>query len=623
MADPKIKVNSTSKTSELGDTAGVVLNGYIQNEEYNDDLKGTKRVKVFNQMRLGDATVQAALRVVKLPILKANWMIEPASEEKIDQEVADFVEEQLFDQPTRTWQEMLQNILLYLDFGVMPFEIVWDFLEDDKIGLRKLSPRFPDTIERWRTENGENGVTQTTTKGTFSIPIDKMIIFVNQKEGDNWEGISLLRPAYKHWYIKDALYKIDAMATERQGLGIPYAKIPPGQRDSEKDQLEEILQNMRANEKGYVMFPENWDVGIMEMKGGSIKNPVQMINHHDRQIMKNVLAQFLELGSQGSSGSWSLSRDHSQLFIQSIEAVADYVVDVMDRYLIRKIVDYNFSVEQYPKLSYGTIGSIDLNNWTTALQRALQTGALIPDEAIQRHTRSLFDLPESDGETADMSMIDDEMLLDEATLFAPVDEPAVPNEDEIMKQVEEEVTEAMEIIETMTADQIIAEYGTDVARIMQGAKSPLSEEHRKKISEALKEYWRTRKKKKSSGGSRKKKNPEIEKRKSEIKKLRRELRDFNDSVKLEFLEMKARGEKLDDQELAKKKLEIFKRKKELKDRIQSLMDDIDSIKDGEAVEDLEDSREEEEEKAGSVMSRLYHQVSETLNHVKASIGSSD
>jgi hypothetical protein len=55
--------------------------------------------------------------------------------------------------------------------------------------------------------------------------MDKLIVFVNEMEGMNWWGTSLLRPAYKHWFIKNTLYKIDAIAHERQGLGIPYVSI--------------------------------------------------------------------------------------------------------------------------------------------------------------------------------------------------------------------------------------------------------------------------------------------------------------------------------------------------------------------------------------------------------------
>jgi len=50
---------------------------------------------------------------------------------------------------------------------------------------------------------------------------DSVSAFTNGKEGENWEGVSLLRPAYKPWFMKSTLEKIDAIAHERQSLGVP------------------------------------------------------------------------------------------------------------------------------------------------------------------------------------------------------------------------------------------------------------------------------------------------------------------------------------------------------------------------------------------------------------------
>lgn len=616
------------KRKEIGDTGGIVLQGYIDSAEYNQELRGIRRIKVYNQMRLGDATVQAALKAVKLPIEQARWRVEPAGDRRQDKKIAELVEKELFDMPTRTWQEMLQNILLYLDYGVMPFEVVYEIREEHDygfdypaIGLRKLAPRFPDTIDKWQLPGGGAGIVQITDKGTFEIPMEKLVIFVNQKEGDNWEGVSILRSAYKHWFIKDKLYMIDAMATERQGLGIPYAEAPSGATPQDEDKIEEILKNMRANEKGYIMYPAGWKVGIQNMEGGGIKNPTQMIQHHDRQITKNVLAQFLELGGGGSSGSWALSRDQSELFILSIESVARYVTDVANRYLVRKLVDFNFDdVSEYPELTYDKIGKVDLNAYTTSLQRAMQVGAIVADSSVQRHVRDLFEFPESEGEVADPVMVED-MLLDEAEMFGDNEAPDTAGSGEMEEEdpTDEDVEEAMEALPTMTADEVYAEYGEDVAilhKTMLAETKPLSDAHKNKIRQALLEYWKSRKKTKSKSSGRKKKNPEVTKRKEATKELRRELRDFNDEIQREMLEMKAKGIKLNEEEMAKKRLEIFDRRKELKDKIQKLMDEIDAIQDGDKT-DLEKEREE------VTASDFVNKFSRMLNNVKKAVTNSD
>jgi len=48
-----------------------------------------------------------------------------------------------------------------------------------------------------------------------------------------------------------------------------------------------------------------------------------MINHHDRQISKAFLAQFLELGAQ-KSGSYALSQDQTRLFTLGLEYITTH-----------------------------------------------------------------------------------------------------------------------------------------------------------------------------------------------------------------------------------------------------------------------------------------------------------
>ncbi|KKM15368.1 hypothetical protein LCGC14_1696760, partial [marine sediment metagenome] len=87
-------------------------------------------------------------------------------------------------------------------------------------------------------------------KGTKEVksPEEKLILFANEKEGDNFRGVSLLRPAYKSWYFKEAFEKIDAISFERQGVGIPVFKMPTNATPDDREKAEEIGKNLRANE---------------------------------------------------------------------------------------------------------------------------------------------------------------------------------------------------------------------------------------------------------------------------------------------------------------------------------------------------------------------------------------
>ncbi|MCC4250801.1 phage portal protein family protein, partial [Microbacterium testaceum] len=58
--------------------------------------------------------------------------------------------------------------------------------------------------------------------------MDRLVVFVHQREGGNWVGVSLLRAAYKMWLLKDRTLRVQALAAERNGLGMPsYTSAPP------------------------------------------------------------------------------------------------------------------------------------------------------------------------------------------------------------------------------------------------------------------------------------------------------------------------------------------------------------------------------------------------------------
>lgn len=567
------KQRKTVKKGEIGSDTALGQSGYFSSNDYQSALRGPKRIKEFDEMRLGDATVGAGMLAIKQPILSARWWVNPASNSRKDKQIAEFVENQLMNDGTRTWQETLTEVLLYLDFGVMPFEIVYEFLPDKSIGLKKISSRWPSTIAKWETADGGNGILQQTSDGSFSIPMDKLIIFVNAKEGGNWEGKSMLRTAWKHWKFKNHFYNMSAIAIERQSVGVPYAKKPiGGATPQDEADMKELLENMRANEKAWAIYPDGWEVGFLDMKSGTTKDPKSMIDHHDRAITLALLAQFLMLGST-SVGSFALSSDQSKLFLLCLEAIANHIRDTFNRYLIKKLVDYNFDVEAYPELVYEKIGAVDINMFTTALQRAIQTGSITPQPEDEEYLRDIMDLPEkNDKQDVDVTMFDP--ILNE--LNGAMNEFNMANGEGVMAGnggVEEEVPNPDEMTEE---EMVEADEKYHLHILMGGAVGqPLSEETKRKISEALKKI-------RSEGGKggkgKKAKNPEVEKKRKEIRDIQKQVRELNNEARRKVLEMKARGEKVDSQTSAKMQLELFEKKNGLVSKMDKLKGELEDIK---------------------------------------------
>jgi hypothetical protein len=391
--------------SELG-TTGTSIWYNVLREEYNPRLRGQAGLKKYDEMRRSDAAVRASLRMMKTPVLAARWFIQPASPSKRDVKIADFVEDNLMKRMTISWHQVLIEALLCLDFGYYMFEKVFDFhpTKDNKVIWKKLAPRHPMDVLKW--EYDANGgplkawMYDPSNAGGIPISINKLLVMTFDREANNMEGISVLRSAYKHWYYKENLYKIDAIQKERHGIGIPIIRLPPGFSDQDKNLANDMGQNLRTNEKAHIVLPPMWEIDFAELKGAPT-DAITSIQHHNNQIFLNVLADFL-----GDSAA-STNETTQEMFYKGTRFVAENIRDIFNKHAIPELVNYNWpNIEEYPELRVRRIG--DATDWRSisfAIRNFIGSGVLTPDGQLEEYIRDEMDLPGMDPMTARMQML--------------------------------------------------------------------------------------------------------------------------------------------------------------------------------------------------------------------------
>jgi len=387
---------------ELGST-GSTMYGHFLRDEYNPALRGQAGLRRFDEMRRSDAAIRASLRLLKTPVLAGRWFVQPASNSARDKKIADFIWKCLTEYMSISWMDLLTQALLMLDFGYFMFEKVFDNRVVDgeqRVVWKKLAPRHPlDVTQWWWDENGgPRGVTMydysfTQTNSVF-IPIDKLLVFTNDKEAGVITGISALRSAYKHWYFKDNLYKIDAIQKERHGIGIPIIKLPPNFSETDRRLADEIGRNLRVNEKAHVVLPPMWDIAFAKLEGQPV-DAIVSIQHHNLMIMSNILGQFLDK----RAGNVETDAD---LFLKSSRYIADVVRDTINKYAIPQLIDFNFTytANGYPQLKVRRVG--ETTDWRTmsfAIRNFVGANILHPDDKLEDWVRDEMDLPTKDEKT--------------------------------------------------------------------------------------------------------------------------------------------------------------------------------------------------------------------------------
>lgn len=399
---PKPKNDILPPMRELGAPGTIFMRGNMVYEDLNTDWANLqKRAKLVNEMRKTDGQVQAVLLACKLPILASNWIVRaPEDATKEQQDIADFVSKNL-NQMSNPWSETLSQILTYLDFGFSVFEVIYEVGEDGKFHWKKWAPRHQTTITKWNAESdgGLRSVTQSVWKENgykdVELGIERLLIFTNFKEAANWEGVSILRPAYKHYYIKDKLYRIDAIAHERNGVGLPVIKVPDGAGKDEMDIAEQILIDMRTHEKGYVVEPQGFELRILAIPGQP-RNILDSIKHHNEEISRVVLANFLQLGFS-TSGSRALGQSMADFFLASLNTYTSYIAGIINRHAVKQLVDVNFGTqEKYPELKAIPVAGIDFERMAKSLMVLAQTGLIVPDAKTVDHISTIMGLPRPD-----------------------------------------------------------------------------------------------------------------------------------------------------------------------------------------------------------------------------------
>lgn len=546
---PSKQLKLSDLISRQGSSGTYIVHGFLEGD-YNPDLSGQRGLEKYDEMRKADAQVNAVLEAMGLPIRSTEWYIEAGKNEdgetdELCEEYRAFVEEALFRKMEQAWDDHIREVLTMLPFGFCAKEKVYTLGDDNKIWLKGLEMRKQVTIYKWEQEDGTAGITQILPtpvkmedgklKVWTSVPASKILLFSYKREGDNYAGISVLRSAYRHWYIKDVLYKFDAIRHERQSVGVPYIELPDKATEEDRSLAIQILKDLRANEQTGVVIPPGWKFGFSDLQATNVSDVWKSIEHHNQMIAKNVLAMFMEIVG-GENGSRSLSEDQSDFFLLSLEAVAKQIDDIHSRFCIPELLDLNFDVpatSYYPRLAHKKLGSVDYNTFSSVLSTLISAGVVTVDDPLEDFTRKLLDLPskirdlndeeeeempgemepaldengdpltDEDGNQLDIdgnpieTVAEDEDVLDDednADLDALDEELAdVEVTDEDIAAADEEDQEEEEIDGEVApfaeVDGIrYVELGGEYHEVQGGVvfRKPMSAETKKKISEALK-----------------------------------------------------------------------------------------------------------------------------------------
>lgn len=405
-APPKIS------TAAIGNSGTQIFGGYFS-EDYLHELTGRRGAKIWDEMRRSEAQISMLMNAVKNPIKSANWNIEPYDLNDPEcvkhAELCDMILNEQLDINT-----FKHEALTFIEFGFAIFEPVHNVIFNHPKfgtfnGLKCLAFRSQKTIENWQLEQktgkliGVNQYTYSDLGGNQFIPGEFCLVFTLNKEGDNYEGISALRPMYGPFLRKNLYLKLAAIGIEKYAVGTPVGTIPKGkERAPEADEFKKILQNYTSHELAYLVKPEGWTIDIQrgDFDAGKIK---EMLTFENTEIANCLVANFLALGMNGNASSLALGSNLLEFFTTGIQSYADIVSDGINRGLFPSLVKLNFGPQRgYPKLKITGITDKAGKELAETIKFLTDSRALDPDMPLKEYIRKQFNLPKPDTGSAEV-----------------------------------------------------------------------------------------------------------------------------------------------------------------------------------------------------------------------------
>lgn len=420
---------SAVPTTEIG-TPGLVGSRWLETWEDTKELVWPASTVAFDKMRRSDGKLSAVRQSYRRPIVKAA---SPAHGCRLDGDgcdpgvVANVAANFGLPLPGEArvrrhraginLRELVSHALLALDFGHMPMETVYTVGKPldgvpvtrrlgnglgEVANLRKLAPRMPRSLTEIvvDADGGLAGVGQDVpridpqtgrTTGQYDrriIPVDRLLYFINEREGAEWAGQSIHRAAYKHWLIRDALLRLGPQIVERNGMGVPVVTYPEG---ADRALALEIAKGFRAGDEAGIALPAGWALDLVGVNKGSTRDELPLVKYHDEAMGKSSLTLFLDLGHD--AGARSLGDTFLDVFGLALAGCAEDIADTITDYAIRDFVELNYGEgEPYPRLVFG-----DLMERPELAPEGLKTlvdaGLIAADEPMRKYVRARHGLP--------------------------------------------------------------------------------------------------------------------------------------------------------------------------------------------------------------------------------------
>lgn len=392
---------------EVGRSGIKTSYGYIQ-EEFLATLQGSRGIKIYCEMSNNDSIIGACLHAIKQILREARWTVKPGDESDANcKQDAEFLEKNMSDM-VHPWSDFISNTLSMLVYGWSFFEQVFQLQKDGSVTWKKLAHRKQASMERWELDDvGEVlGLWQRAAPDyrLVYLPMTKALLFRTESAGNNPEGRSILRNAYRAWFFKKTIEEIEGIGIERDLAGLPILTPPENFKIDSDDKetkgalawAKSLVASIRRDEQDGIILPFGWDFKLLGSPGQRQFDTTTVINRYNKEIAVTVLAQFIMLGME-RTGSYALAKEQTDIFYLCLEGWADAIGSVFNRNAIPTLFGLNGiskDMRPLPYIVHTNIHRYNLKDIAAYVSSLAQHECLVVDDDLKQYLKRYARLSE-------------------------------------------------------------------------------------------------------------------------------------------------------------------------------------------------------------------------------------
>lgn len=369
-------------------------------------------VKQLVTMRRRDGQARALYRLLTKPILASlkHSDVIPIDGEEGGTEEAEHCKNLLFLPPsaggmTHSFTRFVTQMLLALFTGFSAWEFVYWVPKSGpnkgKVCIRKMDWRPSETLTFLTDGQGEfNGMRQRTffQGRTIDVKIEKdvALYYAHDEAERPFYGVSMFESAFYHYDKKEKLYYIAHLAAQRAAVGTRVGTMVPNANPNDKNNFIKALAQLGLAQ--YMVLPSaDWTVQLLN-ETSSRFDFLGLINHHNSQMSKSILAQWFDDDQGGSGGDSTLvdfGKQSDTTFMMMLEGILEEMAEVINNHIFPRFVDWNFGTQKYPKFKWGALTAEQkaaIQDTFDKIAVAGQTANVTPEFMLELEQRMSEDL---------------------------------------------------------------------------------------------------------------------------------------------------------------------------------------------------------------------------------------